>query len=113
MNDSEKLAIAAHLHVLLRRITGRVTDTEWMLRNSEYGRAMIALARQAAATENRADLADCAARLEAALGDASVTPVAIPGWKVSGFGESAVPRPSTDTTRIRPGDGVIRSILRR
>ena len=29
MPDSDKLAIAAHLHVLLRRKTGRVTDTEW------------------------------------------------------------------------------------
>ena len=31
MLNSEKLAVAAHLHVLLRRKTGRVTDTEWML----------------------------------------------------------------------------------
>ena len=33
---SQKLAIAAHLHVLLRRKTGRVTDTEWMADNLEY-----------------------------------------------------------------------------
>ena len=33
MSDSDKLAIAAHLHVLLRRKTGRVTDTEWMAAN--------------------------------------------------------------------------------
>ncbi|MDB5939434.1 MAG: hypothetical protein JWP77_1798, partial [Polaromonas sp.] len=29
MSSNEKLAIAAHLHVLMRRKTGRVTDTEW------------------------------------------------------------------------------------
>ena len=34
MSDSDKLAIAAHLHVLLRRKTGRVTDTEWMAVNA-------------------------------------------------------------------------------
>lgn len=113
MNDSEKLAIAAHLHVLLRRITGRVTDTEWMVRNSEYGRAMIALARQAAATENRPELADCAARLEAALGPASVTPVAVPGWKASGFGEPAGSPPQLETARIPPSDGTPRSGLPR
>ena len=38
MNHSEKLAIAAHLHVLLRRKTGRVTDTEWMASNGSYAR---------------------------------------------------------------------------
>lgn len=30
----------AHLHVLLRRKTGRVTDTEWMVSNVDYARAM-------------------------------------------------------------------------
>ena len=113
MNDSEKLAIAAHLHVLLRRITGRVTDTEWMVRNSEYGRAMIALARQAAATESRPELADCAARLEAALGPASVTPVADSGWQVSGFGEPTRSPSRAETSRIPPLAGTARPGLRR
>ena len=36
MEDSERLAIAAHLHVVLRRKTGRVTDTEWMAGNQLY-----------------------------------------------------------------------------
>ena len=31
MNTSDTLAVAAHLHVLLRRKTGRVTDTEWKI----------------------------------------------------------------------------------
>ena len=30
MTENDRLAIAAHLHVLLRRNTGRVTDTEWL-----------------------------------------------------------------------------------
>ena len=39
MSEADKLAIAAHLHVLLRRKTGRVTDTEWMAVNAEYALA--------------------------------------------------------------------------
>ncbi|MDO8770278.1 MAG: hypothetical protein Q7K57_16555 [Burkholderiaceae bacterium] len=31
------MGIAAHLHVLLRRKTGRVTDTEWMASNAAVG----------------------------------------------------------------------------
>ena len=38
---SQKLAIAAHLHVLLRRKTGRVTDTEWMAENLDYAREIV------------------------------------------------------------------------
>src|SRR5690606_16832036 len=48
MPHSEALAAAAHLHVLLRRKTGRVTDTEWMASNVEYARAMVAFARACA-----------------------------------------------------------------
>jgi hypothetical protein len=44
MLESEKFAIAAHLHVQLRRKTGRVTDVEWMIRNADYARAIIQLA---------------------------------------------------------------------
>ena len=36
MLPSETLAIAARLHVLLRRKTGRVTDTEWLAVNADY-----------------------------------------------------------------------------
>lgn len=49
MNHSEKLAIAAHLHVLLRRKTGRVTDTEWMASNGSYAREIARFAREAEA----------------------------------------------------------------
>ena len=48
MSDSDKLAIAAHLHVLLRRKTGRVTDTEWMAANADYAQEIVRFARQRA-----------------------------------------------------------------
>ena len=41
MLKSETLAIAAHLHVLLRRKTGRVTDTEWMAADLAYATEVI------------------------------------------------------------------------
>lgn len=44
MLESEKLAIAAHLHVAMRRKIGRVTDVEWMLRSPEYAREIIRIA---------------------------------------------------------------------
>lgn len=88
MLPSEKLAVAAHLHVLLRRKTGRVTDTEWMAENAEYATAIIRFARQRAAEDGHADLADWARKLEQALGlggatrsgpmDAVVAPTASP-----------------------------------
>ncbi len=49
MLNSEKIAIAAHLHVLLRRKTGRVTDTEWMASNAKLC-ALPAPVRKATAT---------------------------------------------------------------
>ena len=44
MPEADKLAIAAHLHVLLRRKTGRVTDTEWMAVNAEYALEIVRFA---------------------------------------------------------------------
>lgn len=41
MLASEKLAIAAHLHGLLRRKTGRVTDMEWMASNAAYAAEIV------------------------------------------------------------------------
>lgn len=64
MRESDKLAIAAHLHVALRRRIGRVTDIEWMIRSPEYAREIIRVAR---ADPAHADLLERAARLEAAL----------------------------------------------
>jgi len=64
---SQKLAIAAHLHVLLRRKTGRVTDTEWMASNLEYAAAIVRFARTRAAEDGHADLAEWAGKLEDAV----------------------------------------------
>lgn len=61
--DSQRLAIAAHLHVALRRKTGRVTDTEWLASNVDYAQAIIRLCR----AEADSDLMALAARLEAAF----------------------------------------------
>jgi len=67
MLESEKLAIAAHLHVLLRRKTGRVTDTEWMAGNAEYASEVVRFARARALEDGHPDLAEWADKLEAAL----------------------------------------------
>lgn len=64
MTQSERLATAAHLHVLLRRKTGRVTDTEWMASNAEYAAAIVRFARMHAEKDGHADLAEWATRLE-------------------------------------------------
>ena len=67
MLDNEKLAIAAHLHVVLRRKTGRVTDTEWMATNAEYATEIVRFARAAAAEDGHAELAEWATKLELAM----------------------------------------------
>ncbi len=64
MPSSEKIAIAAHLHVLLRRKTGRVTDTEWMASTAEYAAEITRFAREKAAEDGHPDLAAWADKLE-------------------------------------------------
>jgi hypothetical protein len=64
---SDALATAAHLHVLLRRNTGRVTDTEWMASNPDYARAVVAFTRDKAHSENLPDLLPWADKLEALI----------------------------------------------
>jgi len=44
MSDPARLAPAAHLHVLMRRHLGRVTDVEWLVRNREYADEIVRLA---------------------------------------------------------------------
>ncbi|MEO6277591.1 hypothetical protein [Roseateles sp.] len=63
-SDSERLAVAAHLHVLMRRKMGRVTDVEWLVRNAEYAQEIIRLACQQA---EHPEVADWGARLSAML----------------------------------------------
>jgi len=67
MLPSEKLAIAAHLHVLLRRKTGRVTDTEWMASNADYAAEIVRFSKASAQKDGHADLAEWAAKLEGAM----------------------------------------------
>lgn len=43
--DSARLALAARIHVALRRKVGRVTDTEWMAGNLAYATEVIRLCR--------------------------------------------------------------------
>jgi len=76
MLSSEKLAIAAHLHVLLRRKTGRVTDTEWMIANVDYAAEVVRFARARAAEDQQPDLADWARKLEQAMVGRAPVPVA-------------------------------------
>ena len=67
MLASQKLAIAAHLHVLVRRKTGRVTDTEWMAANLDYALEIVRFARAKALEDGHADLAEWADKLERAV----------------------------------------------
>ena len=69
MNHSEKLAIAAHLHVLLRRKTGRVTDTEWMASNGSYAREIARFARERAVLDQAPELIEWADRLDRCMQD--------------------------------------------
>jgi len=64
MSSSEKIAIAAHLHVLLRRKTGRVTDTEWMATNAAYAAEIVRFSREKAAEDGHIDLGVWADKLE-------------------------------------------------
>lgn len=73
MLNSEKLAIAAHLHVLLRRKTGRVTDTEWLASNAEYASEIIRFSLASAQKDGHADLAEWAGKLAQALPQVSLT----------------------------------------
>jgi hypothetical protein len=67
MLNSEKLGIAAHLHVLLRRKTGRVTDTEWMATNTDYAAEIVRFSRASALSDGHTDLGEWADKLAAAM----------------------------------------------
>jgi hypothetical protein len=67
MLASEKIAIAAHLHVMLRRKTGRVTDTEWMAQNLEYAMEIVRFTRAKAVEDTLPELNEWADKLEAAV----------------------------------------------
>ena len=65
MQESEKLALAAHLYVSLRRATGRVTDVQWLLRDRVYAHEIIQLAL---AQAEQPDLQRWARKFEVAMG---------------------------------------------
>ncbi len=47
MSDTEILAVASRLHVLLRRHANRITDIVWMVANAEYAREVLRIVRAA------------------------------------------------------------------
>lgn len=67
MQQNATIAIAAHLHVLLRRKTGRVTDTEWLALNDAYATEIIRFARAQALERGAGELAEWADKLEQAM----------------------------------------------
>ena len=73
-NTSELFAIAAHLHVLLRRKTGRVTDTEWMVVNAEYAREVVRYTREKAVTGPLPELLPWADKLDRAIAAMGAAP---------------------------------------
>jgi hypothetical protein len=60
MSNDAQFATAAHLHVQLRRKSGRVIDTIWMMHNGDYAREVLRLAR----AQGDEELARLAARYE-------------------------------------------------
>jgi hypothetical protein len=97
MLPSEKLAIAARLHVLLRRKTGRVTDTEWLALNAEYAAEIIRFARERAIEPGLEDVAEWAGRLEQAMS-------AVPAPRKTLLGVMAQPRaPAPPAPAPAPG----------
>ena len=67
MLQNDALATAAHLHVLLRRKTGRVTDTAWMALNADYAQAIVRFAREKAEQDGHSELLPLADRLESLM----------------------------------------------
>ena len=97
MLESERLAVAAHVHVLLRRKTGRVTDTEWMAANADYAREIVRFCRLRAQQDVLPELGDWADKLERTMQLAPAAVAAPPGVAPGG------PQPSDGGTRYVGG----------
>ncbi|GAA0758456.1 hypothetical protein LRH25_21175 [Ideonella azotifigens] len=101
MLESEKLAIAAHLHVVMRRKMGRVTDVEWLVRSPEYAREII---RVALAEVAHPELVEWGQRFLAAMFPPPAEARPLPARAVaerhtpSGFGESRFGRSASAPT---------------
>jgi len=104
--ESSRLAIAAHIHVLLRRKLGRVTDTEWMARNLDYANEVIRVCR----AENDPDLNTWVDKLEAALDDLKPRRPKLPEVVVS---ESASVWPDSALSGMQPNLAAARQVEQR
>ena len=109
MSSGEILAAAAHLHVLLRRKTGRVTDTEWMAGNREYARAMIAFARDSANQDGHTDLLPLAERLETLMALAVPTATSARETKAPRSGNDSSFEPAEPATSGQPAPDALSS----
>lgn len=67
MADSERVAVAAHLHVALRRKAGRVTDVDWMAVNDAYAQEIVRFAHAKAKELADPSLTELADKLAATV----------------------------------------------
>jgi hypothetical protein len=67
MLNSERFALAARLHVMLRRKAGRVTDTEWLAKNQAYAAEIVRFSTDFAKAEGHDDLAELAEKFAASM----------------------------------------------
>ncbi|KOR31617.1 hypothetical protein TI05_12455 [Achromatium sp. WMS3] len=63
-SSSEQLRLAAQIHLLLRRATGRVIDIEWLAVNAEYAKEIIRVIRLHTADDPMSTLAQLADEFE-------------------------------------------------
>lgn len=87
-HESVKLATAAHLHVLLRRHTGRVTDVEWLTANEEYAAEIVRIAVAEAIRVKVPQLAECAEKFAHVLQPRADEVPALLGVRANAIGES-------------------------
>lgn len=95
MMNNERLAVAAHLHILLRRKLGRVTDVEWMSQNDDYAHAVV---RLSVAQADAPELVAMAQRLLALLPPPRPVP---PAGAAPGAGRAAAPEPPRYVRSLR------------
>jgi ElaB/YqjD/DUF883 family membrane-anchored ribosome-binding protein len=71
MSSSKMLGLAARMHLLLRRTTGRVTDIEWLASNAEYAEEIIRFARSRTIDDKTSELAQLADHFEQVISSTS------------------------------------------
>ncbi|MDP4299395.1 hypothetical protein [Leptothrix discophora] len=101
LSDSDKLAVAAHLHVAMRRKIGRVTDVEWLLRSEAYAREII---RLALAERDHPELQAWGLKLQTALFPPA--PAVAPPAPARVAANSG-PMPLDDARSLRPAQGLL------